>query len=318
MPSWGDVLVELQHEVALHQVLAQTAVSTIRHKYLKELHTFTKRNVIAYYSGWLSKTAIAASSINDEDKNGFMMAVHKLDRSKGLDLILHTPGGSIYATQSIVYYLRKMFGNDIRAIVPQIAMSAGTMIACSCKQIIMGKHSNLGPIDPHVNGMPAYGVISEFKKAYEEISKNPGRIAVWSPIISQYAPSFLGQCKNAIAQSNTFVTEQLTDIMFGTHTGVGRGEAKRKAKSIVKALSDFSKNKTHSRHIHFDELEKLGLDIKPIEHCANLYGETDDSKFQDLVLTVHHCYMHTLMNSPAYKIVENHLGAAMIKNQMNP
>jgi ClpP class serine protease len=67
--------------------------------------------------------------ITDEDKNGFMMAVHKLDRTKGLDLFLHTPGGSISSTQSIVDYLHKMFGKNIRAIVPQIAMSAGTMIA---------------------------------------------------------------------------------------------------------------------------------------------------------------------------------------------
>ena len=52
-----------------------------------------------------------------------MMAVHKLDRTKGLDLILHTQGGSISATQSIVNYLHKMFGKntatpDIRAVVP--------------------------------------------------------------------------------------------------------------------------------------------------------------------------------------------------------
>ena len=41
-----------------------------------------------------------------------------------------------------------MFGTDIRAIVPQLALSAGTMVALACKEIIMGKHSSLGPIDP--------------------------------------------------------------------------------------------------------------------------------------------------------------------------
>jgi ATP-dependent protease ClpP protease subunit len=45
-----------------------------------------------------------------------MMAVHNLDRNKGLDLILHTQGGSIPATHSIVNYLHKMFKMDIRAI----------------------------------------------------------------------------------------------------------------------------------------------------------------------------------------------------------
>ena len=39
----------------------------------------------------------------------------------------------------------------------------------------------------------------------------------------------------------------------------------------------------------------------------------DDKELRDLVLTVHHCYMHTLANTPAYKIVENHLGRRMVK-----
>ncbi len=64
-------------------------------------------------------------AINDEDKNGFMMAIHKMDRTKGLDLILHTPGGGLTAAQSITNYLHSMFGNDIRVLIPQLAMSAG-------------------------------------------------------------------------------------------------------------------------------------------------------------------------------------------------
>ena len=77
-----------------------------------------------------------------------MTVVHKLDKQKGLDLILHTPGGETAATESLVDYLRSIFGTDIRAVIPQIAMSAGTTIACACKEIVMGKHSSLWPIDP--------------------------------------------------------------------------------------------------------------------------------------------------------------------------
>ena len=60
---------------------------------------------------------------------GFMNALKGMDCSKGLDLILHTPGGSPAAAEAIVSYLRSKFHNDIRVIVPQISMSAGTMIA---------------------------------------------------------------------------------------------------------------------------------------------------------------------------------------------
>src|SRR5690349_23814561 len=56
---------------------------------------------------------------------------------------------------------------DVRAFVPQIAMSAGTMIACSCKEIFMGKHSNLGPVDPQINGLHAYAVVEQLERSEE-------------------------------------------------------------------------------------------------------------------------------------------------------
>ena len=113
--------------------MVKASLMSVRRKYLRMLHDKTGRNTIAYYSGFFSKQKIEGLSINDQDKNGFMLCVHDVDKTKGLDLILHTPGGSISATESIVHYLRHMFGSDIRAIIPQISMSAGTMLACSCK-----------------------------------------------------------------------------------------------------------------------------------------------------------------------------------------
>jgi hypothetical protein len=297
MPNWNQVLNEIQQL----QIQGQASQDILRRKYLTQLHEKTGRNVIAYYSGWLSKPGLAQLTINDEDKNGFMSAVHQLDRSRGLDLILHTPGGSIAATQSIVDYLHKMFGSDIRAIIPQIAMSAGTMIACSCKQIVMGAQSNLGPIDPHFRDVPTYGIIKEFKRALREIKGDPSKIAIWQPIISQYRPTFLSQCEQAIKLSSEFVQEQLTRFMFADDP-----KAKQKAKRSCKALSDYTRNKSHDRHIHAEECEKIGLKILRLE---------EDNQLQDLVLTVHHCYMHSLAMT-AFKIIENHLGVASVKHNM--
>lgn len=48
----------------------------------------------------------------------------------------------------------------------------------------------------------------------------------------------------------------------------------------------------------------FGLKVVPLE---------DDQVLQDLVLTVHHSYMHTFASSHAGKIIENHLGAAIIQ-----
>lgn len=296
MPNWRDILNQIQE----CQIKGMQALDLVRRAYLKKLYEHTHRNIIAYYSGFLSKPYVEQSLINDEDKNGFMMAVHKLDRSQGLDLILHTQGGDLAATESIVDYLRRMFGSDIRAIVPQIAMSAGTMLACSCREIVMSRHSSLGPIDPHLRGIPAVGVIKEFRRACREIKKDAAKIPIWQCIISQYRPTFLSQCENAVKWSKQFVAEQLKTVMFNREP-----DAVERASKVVRKLTDYSGNKSHNRHISIDECNDIGLNISTLE---------DDHNFQDLVLTVHHCYMHAFQSTLSYKMIENHLGVALVNH----
>lgn len=295
MPNWGGVLKEIGEKAKENN----SPIDSVRREYLLKLHKKTGRNVIAYYSGWLQKPEIQGNEINDDDKNGFMMAIHGLDCKLGLDLILHTPGGGIAATESLIDYLYRKFGNNIRVIVPQIAMSAGTMIACSGKSIVMGKQSNLGPIDPQLRGMPAHGVIKEFERAHEEIKGDPSRLAVWQFVLQKYHPTFLTECQNAIDLSEEFVLRNLINVMFK-----GNKQAKIKAQNIVNYLTDYDGRKNHGRHINIDESKKIGLKIEELE---------SDQDLQDLVLTVHHCFMHTLANTQAFKIIENHRGATMAR-----
>lgn len=295
MPNWNDVLKEISSTAA--------PLDSVRRKYLKKLSVHTNRNVIAMYSGWVQKTEAhpMSVSIGDDDKNALMNAVHKLDRSKGLDLILHTPGGSLAATESIVDYLYQMFGKDIRAIIPQLAMSAGTMIACSCKEIIMGKQSNIGPIDPQLGGTPAHAVIEEFQQAIDAVSKDPTQAIIWQTIIQKYPPAFILKCQNAIDWSGQMVKGWLVGNMFSSESDPAAA-----ADTVITALNNFKDTKEHGRHIHMQEALSLGLKISPLE---------DDDKLQDLVLTVHHSFMHTFASSNAHKITENHLGHAIVNNK---
>ncbi len=71
-------------------------------------------------------------------------------------------------------------------------------------------------------------------------------------------------------------------------------------------MTNLGKNKGHDRHFHLDDCKKIGLKIQTLE---------DDGELQDLVLTIHHCYMHTLTNTMALKIIENQLGKAVVRQQ---
>jgi ClpP class serine protease len=299
LPNWSQVLEELKTEDA-KLVNSQTSTfDIVRKRYLASLCDYTGRNVIAYYSGWLSKPYSFGMEVQDDDRNGFMMAVHGLDKTRGLDLFLHTPGGDIAAAESLVHYLRQIFGNNIRAIVPQIAMSAGTMLACSCKSIVMAKHSNLGPIDPQISGIPAAAVKEEFEEAIRQISKDQSRLAAWQFILSKYTPTYLAACENAVEWSKEFVKRELEANML-SHLP----DKSTLADVIVGRLSDFTGNKSHSRHLHSDACEAMGLIIESLEV---------DSELQDKILTVHHCFMHTLANSGAIKIIESQSGTAYVK-----
>jgi hypothetical protein len=307
MPNWGAVLKEITDVDAKGGLAAGvSAADVVRRKYMAELHQHTGRNVIAYYSGFLQKPKVEGVAISDEDKNGFMLCAHKVDKKKGLDLILHTPGGDIAATESLVDYLKQMFGENIRAIVPQIAMSAGTMIACSCRELVMGKHSNIGPIDPQLNGIPAIGVLEEVKQAFVEIKADPRAAPAWSPILGRLPPSFLKQCEWAIQRSEEFIKKALEE---GVLKHVAEPDKGRRVASAAKRLTDLSYNKAHNKHFHLADCIAMGLDVTELE-------KPGEAKFQDLVLTVHHCFMHTLSNTPAYKIIENHMARAMIKQKV--
>jgi hypothetical protein len=292
MPNWREVLSEI-NSFAQN---SNNALDLVRRKYLDLMAKHTGRNTIAYYSGWLQRNS-SDVIINDKDKNALMVTIHKLDRSKGLDLILHTPGGDLAATESIVDYLHSMFGENIRAIVPQISMSAGTMIALSCKSIMMGKQSNLGPIDPQFGGIAAQGVIDEFDKAVEQIKNTPASAPLWQVIISKYHPTFLGSCRHAIKWSESLAEEWVGRNMC-------KGD-KAKCSKIIKEFSDHSSNKSHSRHISKGKCEEIGLNIETMEA---------DQTLQDLILTVHHSYMHTFTHCTAVKIIENHLGIAYVEH----
>lgn len=206
-----------------------------------------------------------------------------------MDLILHTPGGDISATEQIIKYLRSMFDGDVRAIVPQMAMSAGSMIAVSCKSIMMGKQSCLGPFDPQINNLPCQSVLKEFERAVTDVSNNPASLGLWQTIISKLNPTFLTLCQQADELSKNLADEILS---YSDYSEVVRQEIKR-----VFVNNDDSK--VHSRHIDIKRCKNVGLHIEELE---------SDPVIQDLVLSIHHCCMILGETSNVVKVVENNIG----------
>ncbi|MHA1408508.1 MAG: SDH family Clp fold serine proteinase [Candidatus Heimdallarchaeaceae archaeon] len=306
MPTWSEILKEIQEEI---QKTQKPSIDKIRRKYLQALYEYTNRNVILYASSWTQDKADISPrtiSITEEDIQGFMEVVHGL-KGDELDLILHSPGGSAEAVETIVDYLRKRF-RYIRVIIPQGAMSAATMLACAADEIVMGKHSYIGPIDSQIiiptplglQSIPAQAILDQFEKAKEECQKDQKNLSIWLPILGQYGPALLIQCQNALNLSIELVSNFLQQYMFKD----GDESRRKKAEEIAKRLANHSIFKSHGRHISRDATKDLGLTISNLE---------DDQKLQDLVLSVFHATTHTFSSTAATKIIENQDGRAFIK-----
>lgn len=299
MPTWSTILNEADRVAAGSPQAATNFLVRLKTDYLKKLSEKTGRNVILYFSSFLGRQPSNETLINDLDINAFMENVHGLDKKKGLDLILHTPGGDLSATEQIIKYLKLSFDGDIRAIIPQMAMSAGSMIAVSCKSVIMGKQSSLGPFDPQLNGIPCQSALREFNKAIDDVSKNPASLGLWQAILTKLNPTFLTLCEQADELS-----EELTEKILSDKE-IDKG-VKTKIKKVFAKNED---SKTHSRHIDRDKCKEAGLDVIDLEQ---------DDELQDIVLTIHHCCMILAEKTSVNKIVENNIGGCYIRHSQIP
>lgn len=183
-------------------------------------------------------------------------------------------------------------------------MSAGTMLACSADEIIMGKHSFIGPIDPQfilqtsvgIQAVPAHAILEQFEKAQKEIADNPKLLNSWLPMLSQYGPALLILCKNQIDFGRQLVENWLNSFMF-------KGKDGNDAKRIAEYLSNHGNFKTHSKHLNINLAKSLGLVVSDIESSQG---------FQEHVLSAFHATMLTL-NTAAVKIICNQNGNTFVK-----
>jgi hypothetical protein len=77
------------------------------------------------------------------------------------------------------------------------------------------------------------------------------------------------------------------------------------AKKVLDELGSHALTLSHARHISIDKAVALGLKVTALE---------SDQRLQELVLTVHHACIQTLTETPALKIIENHMGVAFISS----
>ena len=173
-----------------------------------------------------------------------------------------------------------------------MAMSGATMIACTSKEIIMGKHSSLGPVDPQIGDISAQNVIKEYELAKKEIEENPDSIPFWEILLNKYPANFQFECENTIDWSNDILKKSLKNSMFKENN-------EEIIDKITCELTSIDITKTHSRNLSAEKCREIGLNIKYLE---------EDEELEDMILSIHHACMSFIRHEHVCKIYLNHEG----------
>ena len=269
------------------------------------------RNIMVYAAAVTKRGDVA---IDESDLIPFTDTVSSLDFSKGLDIILETPGGSAETVEKIVRHLRSKF-SDIAVIVPRMAMSAGTIFAMAANDILMGEISSLGPIDAQVpfNGryLPAAAILDGVKEIMDEVVKNNGKLnPAYIPILQNINPGVLKDCQTAQEFSQTLVRQWLKDYKFSnwtTHssdnTPVTLKEKESCAKKIAGALCKHSRWLTHGRSLGINELREIGLQITDYRTLPDL-NDAISRYFILLTMTFDQTSIYKIYETPTSQVIK--------------
>lgn len=200
----------------------------------------------------------------------------KSDKKDNLAIILTTPGGSAAAVEKMVDVVRKHY-KEVYFIVPDAAMSAGTIFCMSGDKIYMDYASSLGPIDPQVlkndRYVPALGYLDKVNELIKK-SLNGTLSDAEFMMLQNLDLAELKQYEQAKDLSIDLLKKWLVTYKFKNWNKhrttpstkgkpVTEDEKEERARYIAEQLSDNNIWRSHGRYIGIDTLTKvLKLEIE--------------------------------------------------------
>ncbi len=176
-----------------------------------------------------------ARFIDIEDSEQILRAIRLTSPDTPIDIILHTPGGLVLASEQIAHALIRHKA-PVTVFIPHYAMSGGTLIALAADRIVMDPNAVLGPVDPQLGQYPASSIlhVTEIKNVNDTDDE--------TLILADVA-------KKAIAQVNQVVRNILT----------GNDMPAEKASQVADTLT--CGRWTHDYPISVEEAQEIGLPV---------------------------------------------------------
>jgi hypothetical protein len=228
-----------------------------------------------------------------------------------LIVILDTPGGYIQVVERIADCLHKHF-DSVEFVIPNRAMSAGTILAMSGDDIWMDYFSVLGPIDPQVEGpkgelIPAHGYLVQYQRLIDKSKNKKITTAELQFLVQKFDPAELYQYEQEMNLSVTLLRRWLVQYKFrnwneteGTHKKVTPKMKRACAEDVAHNLNNTTKWHSHGRGISMDVLRR---DVNLRIQDFGAESEKNDSVREYYKLLMD--YMTKLNSRVAVHVIEN-------------
>lgn len=211
----------------------------LRQLLISDIQSETDRDLIVYFSD-CDKANSAQIDQLDDIYLSELLAARKSDK---VDLLIETNGGFTDATEKVCSVLLNA-KIDLRVIVPRRAKSNGTVIAFCGNSIMMGSDSELGPIDPFVNGIPADFI----RKAGSSLNN----------------PLLVLTAESAISQTRKLASELLAEGML-------KGKNQDDINTLLDKLATRDVYHSHGAVIDANEADAIGLTVEKYESNNTLW-----------------------------------------------
>ncbi len=200
---------------------------------IRDIEQITGRRLIVYFANRFNPTA----GIDAGDVAYVAELLSDVLPGEPVDFLIETNGGQTDATEALVSIIQSRL-TDFRAIVANAAKSNGTLLCLAASSIVMGATSELGPIDPHIQGTPC-------------------------TILAKPEMATMNFAIHHLALLGLKQTQKLAETLLreGMLKGAAPGEVERVANALGTRDTYFS----HGSTIDHREASSLGLNIEYLD-----------------------------------------------------
>jgi len=244
--SFLDLLFLFFILASLQPVLRQRLLESARQRLIRRLEEKRGSRVIVMVHRQETMSFLGfpvMRFIDIEDSEAVLRAIKMTDPQTPIDLILHTPGGLVLASEQIAWALKR-HPAKVTVFVPHYAMSGGTLIALSADEIVMDENAVLGPVDPQLGQYPAASILKVVEQ--KPISEVEDQTLILADI-----------ARKAVDQVRRLVFQLLEDKM-----------PREKAEEVANLLA--TGTWTHDYPITVQEARAMGLPVST-EMPAEVY-----------------------------------------------